>query len=174
MSVGIHPGGPRPEGHQLAPETTAEGEVTADKVPQKEPPENSAKVADADSPPESAPDEASDTTATVPANAPAEDASTTSVSEAVEGEEESAEEPDGAAAAENLVSADRARVDTTVAGEVADANIDSEDGTYMDKEDIGEELSDEEIRVEEGCCPPEEVPQELIAEFNKGNLIFKV
>jgi hypothetical protein len=105
-------------------------------------------------------------------NANTEENDTTSVSEANNSEEENALDADNG---DSLVAADTSHVDTSVAAEAAEIgdNLGYEDGDE-EKFDDGEEDAGQDLHVEESGCAPEEIPQELVSEFNKGNLIIKV
>jgi hypothetical protein len=98
----------------------------------------------------------------------------TSVSEADGGVEES-EGESGGKDLSRVVAADSSRVGTTVADGLGSADPGSAD-PESDDEDEGEEMDAEEMDGDEfvmGGCSPEEVPDELINDFNNGCIIIK-
>jgi hypothetical protein len=168
----MHPGGPRPESHQAFPEPAQSGKRADTSAAQKDtsfktsPEDFQENLEDSTD----AGDTASEPTAT---DTSGESAKATSVSEADKIVEENVETSDGVDA-ENLVAAEKSHVSTSVAGEVAEVDVNSEYDTEEEENEGGDEVADEEMRMEENCCAPEEVPQELVGEYNDGNLIFKV
>jgi hypothetical protein len=111
-----------------------------------------------------------------------DEAGSTSVSEAAaeEGGTEALDGEDMGA----VVTAGESHVDTSVAeeAEAVGAGFKKEEG--IEEDDEGDDEEDDEsgagknadtenVHVEENCCSPEEIPQELVSEFNLGHLIIK-
>jgi hypothetical protein len=80
-----------------------------------------------------------------------------------------------------VVTADKSRVTISVAEEASGAKLEDEEaeefGDSVDgngEEDINDGAIDKDLRVGENGCPPEEIPDDLIPEYNNGILIMRV